>query len=143
MKNEDTRQEEMQTFTCTMYLDRKFYEQLNSQGKEFYQYHKDGYYAQFPAVLEEGVTLGNCVMSFCEVAYLGFNDKYRTLEAKELKCELYKPGQEDQVFNVLVSITYPGDKQVYHELLIFTQMELTESSYSYKLIGDQTMFAIS
>ncbi len=134
-----TVQEEL---TCKMLLGKKFYEQLNKEGKKLFETTPEGFCASFQAFLQEGITLGNCVMSFCEVAYIGLNPKYKITEDTEVKCELYKTGREDKTFSILVTIQYQGDKELYHELLIFAQRELTDTLYSFELIGDQTMFAI-
>ena len=128
--------------TCKMILGAKFYEQLNDEGKELFESTSEGFCATFNAILEDGVTLGNCVMSFCEVAYIGLNPKYQANDAASVKCELFKTGKEDTTFSVLVTIEYPGDKEQHHELLVFAQRELTDTIYSFELIGDQTMFAM-
>lgn len=141
-QEDDQQEQNPNQFTCKMFLDTKFYKQLNEQGKEIFECTPEGFCATFPAILEEGVTLGNCVMSFCEVAYIGLNPKYDTENAESVKCELYKPGQEDTTFNVLVTITYKNDKEPHHDLLIFVQKALSDTLYSFQLVGDQTMFAI-
>lgn len=129
-------------FTCKMFLGKKFYDQLSDEGKEVFEYTTEGFCATFQAICEDGVTLGNCVMSFCEVAYIGLNPKYQVGEKTKVKCELYKNGKDDTTFSVLVTIEYQEDKEMHHELLIFAQRELTDSLYSYELVGDQTMFAM-
>lgn len=143
-KNEDfPKKENMpKIFACKMFLGAKFYEQLNDEGKELFENTPEGLCASFTAVLGDGVTLGNCVMSYCEAAYIGLNPKYQIEEKTSVKSELYKTGKEDTTFSVLVTIEYQDDKEPHHELLIFTQRELTDSSYSFELIGDQSMFAL-
>ena len=128
--------------TCKMFLGAKFYEQLNDEGKELFESTPEGFCATFNAILEDGVTLGNCVMSFCEVAYIGLNPKYQVNDATSVKCELFKTGKEDTTFSVLVTIEYPGEKEQHHELLVFAQRDLTDTLYSFDLIGDQTMFVM-
>jgi hypothetical protein len=145
MKNDEklTVQEiEVNEITCKMFLETKFYDQLNDEGKDLFESSPKGFCATFTAILEDGVTLGNCVMSFCEVAYIGLNQKYQVSDSTFVKCELYKNGTSDTTFSVLVTIVYPTHQEVHHELLIFAQRELTDSLYSFELVGDQTMFAM-
>ncbi|HEX2975624.1 MAG TPA: hypothetical protein VHO68_06775 [Bacteroidales bacterium] len=59
-----------------------------------------------------------------------------------VKSELYKTGKDDTTFSILVTIEEKDDKEPQHELLLFAQRELTDTSYSFALIGDQTMFAM-
>lgn len=141
-EEELTVQEEQNLLTCKMFLGTKFYEQLNDDGKELFDSTPEGFCATFTAHLKDGITLGNCVMSFCEVAYIALNPKYQAGEDTDVKCELYKNGKEDTTFSVLVTIEYMDDPVPHHELLIFAQRELTNSLYSFELIGDQTMFAM-
>lgn len=135
-------QPKKEQFTCKMFLEPKFYEQLNEAGKEIFECTQEGFCAAFPAILEDGVTLGNCVLSFCEVGYVGLNPKYDADHAEYVQCELYKPGKEDTVFQVLVTVKYQNEPECQHDLLLFVQQELSEFLFSFKLIGDQTMFAI-
>jgi hypothetical protein len=135
-------EEEQNLLNCKMFLGAKFYEQLNNDGKELFESTPEGFCATFTANLKDGITLGNCVMSFCEVAYIALNPKYQVDENTNVKCELYKNGKEDTTFSVLVTIEYPGEHKPNHELLIFAQRELTDSLYSFELVGDQTMFAM-
>lgn len=138
----DVSEEDASGITCVMYLAPKFYEQLTEEGKQIFDATPQGICAAFPAVVGEGITLANCVMSFCEVAYIGMNPKYETERASAVTCELYKPGKEDATFNILVTIEYPNDKTPHHELLILVQRKLTENLYSFELVGDQSMFAM-
>lgn len=143
ISGEQTKQQGVQNaFTCKMILPDKFYTQLNEEGKQLFEQSLEGFCAVFDAICEEGVTLGNCILSFCEVAYIGLNPKYKVEENTAVKCELYKTGKDDRMFSVLVSIEYQDVKEPYHELLIFAQRELTDSFYSFELVGDQTMFAL-
>ena len=135
-------EKEQEMLTCKMFLGKKFYEQLNDEGKEVFEYTPEGYCSTFQAICEDGITLGNCVMSFCEVAYIGLNPKYQVGEKTDVKCELYKNGKDDSTFSVFVTIGYQEEKEKHHELLIFAQRELTDSLYSFELVGDQTMFAL-
>lgn len=133
---------DQEVLNCKMILGKKFYDQLNEGGQELFEWSGDGYCAGFQAINEDGITLGNCIMSFCEVAYIGLNPKYQVSENTEVKCELYKTGKEETTFSVLVTIKYPEEKKPYHEMLIFAQRELTDTLYSFELVGDQSMFAI-
>lgn len=127
--------------TCKMYLSSKFYHQLSEEGKELYELTPNGYCAEFPMIFEDGITLGNCVVSFCEVAYVHLNPKYDIDRAKEVSCELYKPGKGDETFNILVTIQYSKSEE-FHELLFVQQRELSETVYAFEIVGDQTMFAL-
>lgn len=143
VKNSAIQEKEKKEYTCRMFLGKKFYDELKEEGKELFEATPEGFCASFHAIFEEGITLGNCVMSFCEVAYIGFHPKYQIEEDTEVTCELYKTGKQDKTFSILVTIRYPGDKEPHHELLVFAQRELTDYRYSFELIGDQAMFAIT
>lgn len=137
-----TVQELEQNLTCKMYLGTKFYEQLNKEGKELFESTPEGFCATFTAYVEDGITLGNCIMTFCEVGYIALNPKYQAGENTQVKCELYKNSKDGTTFSVLVTLQYQEDKEPHHELLIFAQRELTDYLYSFELVGDQTMFAM-
>ena len=133
---------EKEIFTCKMFLGINFYVQLNDEGKEVFDLTPEGFCETFHPICEDGVTLGNCIMSFCEAAYIELNPKYQVGEETKVKCELYKNGKDDTTFSVLVTIEYREEKNPHHELLIFAQRQLTDSLYSFELVGDQSMFAM-
>ncbi|WP_310603349.1 hypothetical protein [Anaerosporobacter sp.] len=127
-------------FECKLVLPRKYYVQLAEEGKQLYEESPNGMEVAFPVELTEGITLADCVPAFVESVYLEFNPKYEITDSTEVTCELYKLGKTDEVFNLLVTITYPESEKEFHELLIFHQVELTEDCFTFELMGDQTMF---
>ncbi len=128
------------TFTCKLILPSKYYIQLNDEGKKLYEESSLGMQVELPIELTKGITLADCIPAFVESAYLELNPKYALTEATKVKCELYKLGKTDEVFNLLVSITYPKSDKVCYELLIFHQVDLSQRTFTFQLMGDQTMF---
>lgn len=127
-------------FECKLVLPGKYYVQLTEEGKQLYEECSTGMEVTFPVELSDGITLADCVPAFVESVYLEFNPKYEITEYTKVACELYKLGKTDEVFNLLVTITYPESDKEFHELLIFNQVELTEDCFTFELMGDQTMF---
>lgn len=126
-----------------LYLERKYFEQLSEEGKSLYNRQEDSLSVEFPAVIEDGLTLADCVPAFIESVYLEMNPKY-ALGGKNVSVssELYKLGQTDEVFNLLVTMQYEDEKEPKHEILIFQQEELTDDTFSFSLVGDQTFFQL-
>lgn len=127
-------------FECKLVLPGKYYVQLTEDGKQLYEECSTGMEVTFPVELSDGITLADCVPAFVESVYLEFNPKYEITEYTKVACELYKLGKTDEVFNLLVTITYPESDKEFHELLIFNQVELTDDCFTFELMGDQTMF---
>lgn len=127
-------------FECKLVLPGKYYVQLTEEGKQLYEECQVGMKVTFPVELIDGITLADCVPAFVESVYLEFNPKYEITEDIKVACELYKLGKTDEVFNLLVTITYPESDKEFHELLIFNQVELTDDCFTFELMGDQTMF---
>lgn len=127
-------------FECKLVLPGKYYIQLTEEGKQLYEECSMGMEVTFPVELIDGITLADCIPSFVESVYLEFNPKYEITEDTKVACELYKLGKTDEVFNLLVTITYPESDKEFHELLIFSQIELTDDCFTFELMGDQTMF---
>jgi len=121
-----------------LYLDRKHYEQLSEEGKSLYQNADDSLSVTFPTFLSDGVTLADCVLAFVESVYLEVNPKYGIQKETTVKSELYKLGNKDQVFNLLV--TFGEKKEEQHEILIFKRENLNDTEFAFSLVGDQTMF---
>lgn len=127
-------------FECKLVLPGKYYVQLTDEGKQLYEEGQKGMEVAFPVKFIDGVTLADCVPAFVESVYLEFNPKYEISEDTNVKCELYKLGKTDEVFNLLVTISYPESDKEFYELLIFNQVELTDDCFTFELMGDQTMF---
>lgn len=128
------------TYECKLILPGKYYIQLTEEGKQLYSEKENGMEVTFPVDFMDGVTLADCVPAFVESVYLEFNSKYEIKEDTKVKCELYKLGKTQEVFNLLVSIRYPQHDKEFYELLIFNTVELSDKCFTFELIGDQTMF---
>lgn len=130
-------------FQCRLVIGRPHYEQLTEEGKSLYELTPLGMQVTFPVILNEGVTLADCIPAFVESVYVEVNPKYDVKETTIVKSELYKLGKTEEVFNLLVTIQYPKEEKPFHELLVFEQLELTDEIFSFSLIGDQTMFQLN
>ncbi len=131
------------SFTCQLIIPHKYYIQLSEEGKKLYEEDRLGMKVALPMKLKDGITLADCIPAFIETVYLELNPKYRVTEDTLVRCELYKLGKTDEVFNLMISITYPESEKEFHELLIFHQVELSERLFCFELMGDQTMFQIN
>lgn len=127
-------------FECKLVLPGKYFVQLTDDGKQLYEEGHNGMEVTFPVEFINGVTLADCVPAFVESVYLEFNSKYEIAEDTDVKCELYKLGKTNEVFNLLVTISYPQSDKEFYELLIFKQVDLTDDCFTFELMGDQTMF---
>ncbi len=127
---------------CKLFIGRKHYLELDEEHKLLYQLEGSNYVVEFPAILEEGITLGDSVLALVEAAFLEGNTKYEISDDTKVSTELYKLGQTDISFNILVTIQYKAEKykKKHYEMLVFTEKELSNTCYSFELIGDQTMF---
>ena len=130
------------TFMCKLILPSKYYIQLTEEGRLLYEEDSIGMQMTLPMSIKDGITLADCIPAFVESIYLEFNPKYLITEDTKVKSELYKLGKTDEVFNLLVTITYPESDKEFFELLVFRQIELSDYLFSFELIGDQTMFNI-
>jgi len=130
---------------CRMYLNKKQYMELSEEGKKLYMTDGSGVYTEFPAMIADGFTLGDCVTAIVETAYLELNPKYQISESTRVKCEQYKLGSTQEVFNLLITIQYEQEqyKDDHNELLMFQERELTEDKFAFELVGDQTMFQMN
>jgi len=134
--------ETMERMVCRLYLGKSQYKELSQEGKALYITDETGVYVELPAMISSGVTLGECVIAMVEATYLEVNPKYQIADSTKVKCEPYKLGGKQEVFNLLVTIQYAEEafKEDHHEMLIFHEKELSQDIFSFELVGDQTMF---
>lgn len=132
----------MDEMVCRMYLGKKQYQALSQEGKLLYTCDELGIYTELPALISDGVTLGECVIAMVEAAYLEVNPNYQIGADSKVVCEPYKLGTTEKVFNLLVTIQYAEEdfKTDHHEMLVFQEKELSQNKFSFELVGDQTMF---
>jgi len=134
---------EVTMITCRLYISSKYHKELNKKSQELFTLDDYGqYYSEFPAPVEDNSYLGEYMIAYLEVAIIMNNPKYNLTPACDLKCELLKLGPKENVFNLLLSITYPNVVNVFHDILIFKEREQHLGFYYFELIGDQTMFSI-
>jgi len=129
--------------TCHLYIPQKYYIQLNSNIRELFKSDDSGFYfSEFPADVPEDGFLGEYLVAYCEVSLIMGNPKYHLKEECDLQCELLKLGHDENAFNLLITITYPGVQQTFHDILVFKEREQRPGFYSFELSGDQTMFSV-
>jgi hypothetical protein len=128
--------------TCQLYIPQKYYLQLDSNMQELFKSDDLGfYYSGFPADIRDDSYLGEYLIAYCEIALIMGNPKYQLTDECDLQCELLKLGQDENAFNLLVTIHYPGVSESFHAILVFKEREQRPGFYSFELLGDQTMFS--
>lgn len=128
--------------TCCLYIPQKYYIQLDPNIQELFKSDDFGfYYSQFPANVPEDSYLGEYLVAYCEVSLIMGNPKYQLNNECDLKCELLKLGQDENSFNLLITIHYPQVQEAFHDILVFKEREQSLGFYSFELLGDQTMFS--
>lgn len=131
------------SLNCRLYIPAKYYKELNDEGRSLFEKAHDSsmYFADFPAGFDEG-DFYEYIIAFCEVSLIMSNTKYEITEDTKLGCEIFKLGQTDKSFSLLITIKYPGVKEKFHDFLNFNKLEERENYFSFELLGDQTMMAI-
>lgn len=132
---------ENENLLCKLILAPEFYEELIEEGKGIYTLTENGYETEFPALVGDGITLGDCLRIFCETAYLKKNPRYELTEECTIESELYKLNENGDMFNMMITIHYPNVKDSFHEMLVFESKLLEENLCVFYLKGDQRMFA--
>ena len=135
--------EENQTFNCRLYLPDTHYKQLKAEIKDIFTKAKGSnmYFTDFPAGFEGG-DLGEYITAFIEIALISGNDKYEIADDTEVSCEMFKLGQTEKNFSIIVTIKYSNSDKDFNEILNFNKLEETDDYFSFELMGDQTMFSI-
>ncbi len=133
--------EEVKKIICTLLIPRDIYMELNSQIQELFVEDGSFYATDFPADAEEGTFLGEYLQAFCEVVLIMNNEKYEVTNESSLKTELFKLGQTEDSFCMLIDITYPDSDKVYHDALYFQEISQSLGKYCFKLLGDQKLFS--
>lgn len=129
---------------CKLYIDEKYYKKLNAMGKEIFIYDENVglYYSYFPTEACTEAYLYNCIVSYCEITLISFNDIYGINDEVELNCDIFRLGESKHNFTLLISITYPNQKEMFHDMMTFEITQQTSTSFNFKLIGDQTIFSL-
>ena len=129
---------------CKLYIDQKSYNKLNMSGKEIFIYDEDCalYYSDFPAEACSEQLLYSCIIAYCEITLIGFNNAYGITDSVDLKCDIFRLGASKQYFTLLISITYPDQQETFHDMMTFEMISQTQDSFHFKLLGDQTIFSL-
>ncbi len=133
--------EEVKKIVCTMIIPGDIYMELTDEAKELFIEHGSSYSTEFPADANEGTFLGEFIQAFCEVVLIINNPKYEVTEESNLKTELFKLGQTEDSFCLLIDIVYPGSDKVHHDTLYFQEISQSIGKYTFKLLGDQKLFS--
>ncbi len=129
---------------CKLFIDEKYYKKLNATGKEIFLYDDNCglYYSYFPAEACSEELLYSCIIAYCEITLIGFNNIYGITDEVNLSCDIFRLGSSKQYFSLLITITYPDQIEEFHDMMTFEIIRQTSSSFNFKLLGDQTIFSI-
>lgn len=132
------------TTNCKLFIDGKYYKKLNATGKELFLYDENYglYYSYFPAEACSEELLYSCIIAYCEISLIGFNNIYGITDEVSLTCDIFRLGASKQYFTLLITITYPDQTEDFHDMMTFEIMSQTASSFYFKLVGDQTIFSM-
>ena len=133
---------ELKEIICTLIIPRKFYQELTDEMKEMFENEKGDYVTTFPAETVDSTFLGEYIQAFCEVVLIEGNPKYEVSEDTEVKTELYKLGNSEKKYCMLVDIKYSGSDKVYNDILYFNEISQSLGYYTFELLGDQTMMSV-
>ncbi len=130
--------------TCKLFINKTYYEKLNAAGKELFIYDKKSglYYSDFPAEACSEEILYNCIIAYCEITLIGFNNIYGITDKVDLNCDIFRLGSSKQYFTLLINIRYPDQSEVFHDMMTFEITRQTYHSFNFKLLGDQTIFSL-
>ena len=129
---------------CKLFIDEKYYKKLNATGKEIFIYDEASglYYSYFPAEACSEEILYSCIIAYCEIALIGFNNIYSITDQVDLSCDIFRLGSSKQYFTLLINITYPDQTEDFHDMMTFEITKNTSSTFNFKLLGDQTIFSL-
>lgn len=131
------------TIPCKLYIDSSYYRKLNETGQSLFEraINSNLFYTTFPAELQADSDLVECIIAFCEVTLIALNDVYGITDDTKTSCEIFRFGQSENLFTLLITINYPNDDELYHDMMNFEILEDDENAFRFKLLGDQTLFA--
>ncbi len=129
---------------CKLYIDTNYYDKLNEAGKALFDHEacSNLFYTTFPAELENDSDLSECITAFCEVGLILFNDQYHITDDTDLSCEIFHLGQAKHLFTLVITIKYPNNDELFHDMMTFEILSQDETQFSFKLLGDQTLFSL-
>jgi len=128
-----------------LFIPLQYFMGLNDLQKELFTQSDEGkFYIEFPVEhMNEVEDLGTYVTACLETALIIPNPRYEIDQASVLDCELLKLGKEARAFNLLITITYPGETKEYHDIMMFQEIKRDENLFEFELLGDQTLFGIN
>ena len=128
-----------------LFIPLQYFMGLNNLQKELFIQSDEGkFYIEFPIEhMNEVEDLGTYVTACLETALIIPNPRYEIDQASVLDCELLKLGKEARAFNLLITITYPGETKEYHDIMMFQEIKRDENLFEFELLGDQTLFGIN
>lgn len=132
--------EEVKQIICTLIIPEKYYLELKNEIKEIFSKEKKSYKTQFPADAEESTFLGEYIQAFCEVVLIEGNPKYGITEDTLIETELFKLGDSEKNYCILIDIKSSESKKIANDILYFTEVSQNLGNYTFELLGDQTMF---
>lgn len=129
---------------CKLFIDEKYYKKLNATGKEIFIYDETSglYYSYFPAEACSEEILYSCIIAYCEITVIDFNNIYNITDQVDLSCDIFRLGTSKQHFTLLITITYPDQTEAFHDMMTFEIIKNTSSSFNFQLLGDQTIFSL-
>lgn len=129
---------------CKLYIDEKYYRKLDVTGKEIFLYDENYglYYSSFPAEACNEELLYSCIIAYCEISIISMNNAYGITDEINLDCDIFRLGQSKEYFTLLIHITYPEQKETFHDMMTFEVIQQTGNSFIFKLLGDQTLFSL-
>ena len=132
------------TIDCKLFIDEKYYNKLNGTGRDVFLYDENYglYYSYFPAEACSEELLYSCIIAYCEITIIGFNNIYSITDKVDLTCDVFRLGGSDQYFTLLIDITYPDQSETFHGMMTFEITQQTSNNFNFKLVGDQPIFAL-
>lgn len=129
---------------CKLFIDETYYKKLNATGKEIFIYDEASglYYSYFPAEACSEEILYSCIIAYCEITLIDFNNIYSITDQVDLSCDIFRLGTSKQYFTLLITITYPDQIEAFHDMMTFEITRHTSDSFNFKLLGDQTIFSL-